>query len=50
MVLSVTKVLRHSLDRLGLWNIGIIAPDGGWNISKEMIVDPSLNDAIEVVG
>lgn len=50
MVLSVTKVLRHSLDRLGLWNIGIIAADGDWNVSKEMIVDPYLNDAIEVVG
>ncbi|KAJ7415643.1 Galactocerebrosidase [Pitangus sulphuratus] len=44
------KVLRHSLDRLGLRNIGIIAADGDWNISKEMIVDPYLNDAIEVVG
>ncbi|KAJ7404701.1 Galactocerebrosidase [Willisornis vidua] len=44
------KVLRHSLDRLGLRNIGIIAADGDWNVSKEMIVDPYLNDAIEVVG
>lgn len=50
MVLSVTKVLRHYLDRLGLWNVGIIAADGDWKISNEMIVDPSLNDAIEVVG
>ncbi|KAL2303857.1 hypothetical protein Nmel_009138 [Mimus melanotis] len=44
------KVLRHFLDRLGLWNVGIIAADGDWNISKEMIIDPYLNDAIEVVG
>ncbi|KAM9651802.1 galactocerebrosidase isoform 3-T3 [Morphnus guianensis] len=44
------KVLRQSLDRLGLRNIGIIAADGDWNISKEMIVDPYLNDAVEVVG
>ncbi|RMB98842.1 hypothetical protein DUI87_25061 [Hirundo rustica rustica] len=44
------KVLRHYLDRLGLWNVGIIAADGDWSISKEMIVDPYLNDAIEVVG
>ncbi|XP_058662513.1 galactocerebrosidase isoform X2 [Ammospiza nelsoni] len=44
------KVLRHSLDRLGLWNVGIIAADGDWSISNEMIVDPYLNEAIEVVG
>lgn len=50
MVLSVTKVLRQSLDRLGLRNIGIIAADGDWNISKEMVVDPYLNDAVQVVG
>ncbi|PKU36774.1 galactocerebrosidase isoform x2 [Limosa lapponica baueri] len=43
-------VLRQSLDRLGLTNIGIIAADGDWNVSKEMIVDPYLNDAVEVVG
>lgn len=50
MVLSVTKVLRQSLSRLGLTNIGIIAADGDWNVSKEMIVDPYLNHAVEVVG
>uniref|UniRef100_A0A8C3QGL8 Galactocerebrosidase n=1 Tax=Cyanoderma ruficeps TaxID=181631 RepID=A0A8C3QGL8_9PASS len=44
------KVLRHYLDRLGLWNVGIIAADGDWNVSNEMIVDPYLNEAIEVVG
>lgn len=50
MLLSVTKVLRQSLDKLGLSNIGIIAADGDWNVSKEMVVDPYLNDAVQVVG
>ncbi|XP_021258153.1 galactocerebrosidase isoform X3 [Numida meleagris] len=44
------KVLRQSLDKLGLSNIGIIAADGDWNVSMEMVVDPYLNDAVQVVG
>ncbi|OPJ81598.1 galactocerebrosidase isoform B [Patagioenas fasciata monilis] len=43
------KVLRQSLDRLGLRNIGIIAADGDWSISKEMVVDPYLNNAVELL-
>ena len=46
----VTKVLRDTLDKVGLAGIGIIAADGDWSISNAMTVDPYLNDAVEVVG
>ncbi|XP_038584226.1 galactocerebrosidase isoform X2 [Micropterus salmoides] len=44
------KVLRNMLDRVGLTGIGIIAADGDWSIAKSMILDPYLNDSVEVVG
>ncbi|XP_062974014.1 galactocerebrosidase isoform X2 [Elgaria multicarinata webbii] len=44
------KVLRKTLDRVGLKDIGIIAADGEWDITREMLADPYLNDAIEIVG
>ena len=47
---SVAKVLRDILDKVGLTDIGIIAADGDWNIVNSMVVDPYLNDAVEVVG
>lgn len=46
----VAKVLRNMLDRVGLTGIGIIAADGDWSIAKSMILDPYLNDSVEVVG
>ncbi|XP_077179527.1 galactocerebrosidase isoform X2 [Paroedura picta] len=44
------KVLRKTMDRVGKKNIGIIAADGDWDIVKSMVVDPYLNDAVEIVG
>lgn len=44
------KVLRRTLDRLGLVNVGIIAADGQWEIAHAMVVDPYLNDAVQVIG
>ncbi|XP_056152027.1 galactocerebrosidase isoform X2 [Lampris incognitus] len=44
------KVLRDTLDKVGLTEVVIIAADGDWSISNSMIVDPYLNDAVEVVG
>uniref|UniRef100_A0ACB8G554 Uncharacterized protein n=1 Tax=Sphaerodactylus townsendi TaxID=933632 RepID=A0ACB8G554_9SAUR len=44
------KVLRQTMDRVGIKNIGIIAADGDWDIVKSMVVDPYLNDAVEIVG
>ncbi|XP_075048571.1 galactocerebrosidase isoform X2 [Mixophyes fleayi] len=44
------KVLRHTLDRLGLENVGIIAADGHWEIAHDMIVDPYLNAAVQIIG
>ncbi|XP_030626574.1 galactocerebrosidase [Chanos chanos] len=44
------KVLRDMLDRSGLERVGIIAADGNWAISKNILVDPYLNDAVEVIG
>ncbi|XP_062857083.1 galactocerebrosidase [Trichomycterus rosablanca] len=44
------RVLRDTLDSAGLTDIGIIAADGNWDISNAMLVDPYLNDAVEVIG
>ncbi|XP_062253056.1 galactocerebrosidase isoform X2 [Platichthys flesus] len=44
------KVLRNTLDKVGLTGLGIIAADGDWTIAKSMIADPPLNDSIEVIG
>ncbi|MCJ8743896.1 hypothetical protein PDJAM_G00099610 [Pangasius djambal] len=44
------QVLRDTLDRADLPNVGIIAADGDWAISKAMLVDPYLNDAVEIIG
>ncbi|XP_029453586.1 galactocerebrosidase isoform X2 [Rhinatrema bivittatum] len=44
------KVLRQTLDKVGLMNVGIIAADGFWEIAAEMIVDPYLNEAIQIIG
>uniref|UniRef100_A0A8D0HR55 Galactocerebrosidase n=1 Tax=Sphenodon punctatus TaxID=8508 RepID=A0A8D0HR55_SPHPU len=44
------KVLRRALDKVGFKNIAIIAADGEWDIAREMLVDPYLNDAVQIVG
>ncbi|XP_075704323.1 galactocerebrosidase-like isoform X2 [Rhinoderma darwinii] len=44
------KVLRRTLDRLGLHNVGIIAADGNWEIAHDLVVDPYLNDAVQIIG
>lgn len=38
------------LDKAGLTGIGIIAADGDWDIAKSLIVDPYLNESVEVIG
>nr|XP_033808926.1 galactocerebrosidase isoform X2 [Geotrypetes seraphini] len=44
------KVLRRALDKVGLRNVGIIASDNKWEIAANMIVDPYLNESIQIVG
>ncbi|XP_072424371.1 galactocerebrosidase isoform X2 [Chiloscyllium punctatum] len=44
------EVLRQFLDKIGLKNVGIIAADGTWGIANDMLVDPYLNDAVEIIG
>ncbi|XP_053141619.1 galactocerebrosidase isoform X2 [Hemicordylus capensis] len=44
------KVLRGTMDRVGVQNVGIIAADGEWDIAKQMLVDPYLYAAVEIVG
>ncbi|XP_070609976.1 galactocerebrosidase isoform X2 [Erythrolamprus reginae] len=44
------KVLRKTLDKVGLNTLGIIAADGNWDIASQMLVDPYLYDAVETVG
>uniref|UniRef100_A0AAY4AYC7 Galactocerebrosidase n=1 Tax=Denticeps clupeoides TaxID=299321 RepID=A0AAY4AYC7_9TELE len=44
------KILRETLDRVGLTDVGIIAADGNWDISTAMMLDPSLYGAVEIIG
>uniref|UniRef100_A0A3Q3QJK0 Galactocerebrosidase n=1 Tax=Monopterus albus TaxID=43700 RepID=A0A3Q3QJK0_MONAL len=44
------KVLRNTLDNVGLTGVGIIAADGDWTIAKSIISDTKLNDSVEVIG
>lgn len=46
----IIQVLRETLDEANLPNTVIIAADGDWGISKAMLVDSYLNDAVEVIG
>lgn len=46
----VAKVLRITLDKVGLTGVGIIAADGNWNIAISMNNDPHLNDSVKVIG
>ncbi|XP_078133166.1 galactocerebrosidase isoform X2 [Sander vitreus] len=44
------KVLRDTLDKVGLTGVGIIAADGDWSIANSIMVDPYLNASVEVIG
>ncbi|XP_075963105.1 galactocerebrosidase isoform X4 [Anarhichas minor] len=44
------KVLRNTLDKVGLTGVGIIAADGDWSIANSMLVDPYLNESVEAIG
>ncbi|XP_041070917.1 galactocerebrosidase isoform X2 [Carcharodon carcharias] len=44
------QVLRWFLDKVGLKNVGIIASDGNWGIANDMLIDPYLNGAVEIIG
>ncbi|XP_066550276.1 galactocerebrosidase isoform X2 [Amia ocellicauda] len=44
------KVLRETLNRVGLNKVGIIAADGDWGISNAVLVDVYLNDAVQIIG
>ncbi|XP_059210025.1 galactocerebrosidase isoform X2 [Centropristis striata] len=44
------KVLRDTLDKVGLTDVGIIAADGDWSIANLINVDPYLKKSIEVIG
>ena len=42
-------MLWDTLDKVALTGVGIITADGDWDISNAMVVDPYLNNAVEVV-
>ncbi|XP_034714382.1 galactocerebrosidase isoform X2 [Etheostoma cragini] len=44
------KVLRDTLDKVGLTGVGIIAADGDWSIANSIMVDPNLNESVDVIG
>ncbi|XP_006785921.1 galactocerebrosidase isoform X2 [Neolamprologus brichardi] len=44
------KVLRNMLDKVGLIGVGIIAADGDWSVANSMILDPYLNNSVDVIG
>uniref|UniRef100_A0AAY4AZD4 Galactocerebrosidase n=1 Tax=Denticeps clupeoides TaxID=299321 RepID=A0AAY4AZD4_9TELE len=49
-IFTFSKILRETLDRVGLTDVGIIAADGNWDISTAMMLDPSLYGAVEIIG
>ncbi|KAM8913502.1 galactocerebrosidase isoform 2-T2 [Spinachia spinachia] len=44
------KVLRNTLDKVGLTDIGIVAADGNWSIANSMLIDPYLTKCVEAIG
>ncbi|KAM9842002.1 galactocerebrosidase isoform 2-T2 [Aulostomus maculatus] len=44
------KVLRSTLDKVGLTGVGIVAADGDWSIATSMMADPNLSDVVGVIG
>uniref|UniRef100_A0AAQ4RBA6 Galactocerebrosidase n=1 Tax=Gasterosteus aculeatus aculeatus TaxID=481459 RepID=A0AAQ4RBA6_GASAC len=44
------KVLRNTLDKVGLTGVGIVAADGDWSIANSMLVDPYLTECVEAIG
>nr|XP_005990152.2 PREDICTED: galactocerebrosidase isoform X2 [Latimeria chalumnae] len=44
------KVLRRTLDKVGLQRVGVIAADGNWEIAKAMLLDPYLTEAVQIIG
>ncbi len=44
------KLLRRELDSSGFPSTRIVAPDSNWDIAGEMLTDPELMDAVDIVG
>ncbi|KAA0170822.1 hypothetical protein FNF27_06517 [Cafeteria roenbergensis] len=44
------KLLRRELDSNGFPSTRIVAPDSNWDIAGEMLTDPELMDAVDIVG
>lgn len=44
------KILRSTLNKVGLTDVGIIAADGNWDISVAMSLDPPLYGAVDIIG
>ena len=44
------KVLRGALNNAGFKDIKIVAADGGWGISEDILKDQDLANAIDYIG
>ena len=44
------QVLRSTLDKNNLSNVTVVAADGSWDISKDILKDQKLAQAIGVIG
>lgn len=44
------KNLRTALNNNGYSSVQIVGDDSGWGIADEMLADPALDDAVQVVG
>lgn len=47
---SVAKVLRRLLDRVGLAGVAVVAADGSWEIASSLLVEPLLYSSVDVIG
>ena len=48
--LTLLQVLRSALDKNRLSNVTLVVADGPWDISKEILKDKMLAQAVGVIG
>ena len=50
IILQRLQVLRHTLDENKLQHTRIVAHDGGWDIAGNILKDPDLANAVDIIG
>ena len=45
-----TQTLRSTLDAAGFTSTRLVVADGGWGIAGDVLKDPALKSAVDVLG